>query len=75
MRPDIIPYSNVSKKEENQTYGHYGHKVHVKYHLEFSQYTHMNEDIHTHVSYSGYTWRLIMVTPKSMAYQTRFSTP
>ena len=65
MLPDIIPYPNVSKKEANQTYGHYGHNFHVKYHLEFPQYTPMKEDTHTHISYNGYTWTLIMVTPKS----------
>ena len=29
---------------------------------EFPQYTPMREDTHTHVSYNGYTWTLIMVT-------------
>ena len=46
-------------------YGHYGHKFHVNYHLEFPRHTTMKEDTHTHVSYNGYTWTLIMVTPKS----------
>ena len=35
MLPDITPYPNVSNKEGNQTYGHYGHKFHVDCHLEF----------------------------------------
>ena len=43
-------------------YGHYGHKFHVNYHLEFPRHTTMKEDTHTHVSYNGYTWTLIMVT-------------
>ena len=65
MLPDIIPYPNVSKKEANQTYEHYGLKFYVHYHLEFPRYTPMKEDTHTHVLYNLYTWAFVVVTPKS----------